>query len=169
MKNEAEFKSLFKKSVRAQKGFSLSLAAPMVVGIPDLFVVMPSYMAILLEAKWLGEINKDNFSRKVPFTAMQLNWIETCHKINPYTAMGLIGFIYNKNIHACLVAYGTPIFSQFDNTFLTTCAYSIRSKETKLFDVSAMFEKVPIPKLCTPSVINEIALQDLEAHGINTY
>lgn len=152
VKNEAEFKSLFKKSVRAQKGFSLSLAAPMVVGIPDLFVVMPGYMAILLEAKWLGEIKRDNFSRKLLFTPMQINWIETSHKVNPYTAMGLIGFVYKENIHACFVAYDTPLFSQFDNTFLTNCSYSIRCQQTKLFDVSAMFAKVPIPKLCISDV-----------------
>lgn len=158
MKNEADFKSLFKKSVRHAKGFSLSLAAPMVVGIPDLFVVMPGYMAVLLEAKWLGELNRENFSRKVQYTAPQILWIESCHKVNPYTAMGLIGFIYKKEIHACFVPYDCDIFSQFDNTFLTKCAYSVRSKETKLFDVGAMFSRVPIPRISPFSHI-------LDEHG----
>jgi len=155
VKNEAEFKSLFKKSVRHAMGFSLSLAAPMVVGIPDLFVVMPRYMAVLLEAKWLGELTRDNFSRKIQYTPMQLEWIASCHRVNPYTAMGLIGFIYKKEIYACLVVHGTDIFYQFDNTFLTNCAYSVRSKETKLFDVQYMFSKVPIPKIAPFNRVEE--------------
>ena len=150
MKNESEFKSLFKRSVTRDKGFSLSLAAPMVVGIPDLFVAMPGYIPILLEAKWLGELKKDNFSRKVQFTAMQITWIESCCKINPYIAMGLIGMYYRDDIYAVLVAYNTPEFNQFTNSFLTNCSYSIRSKETKLFDVSGMFARVPIPKIENP-------------------
>ena len=147
MKNEAEFKSEFKRSVRRYKGFSLSLAAPMISGIPDLFVVMPGYMPILLEAKWLGEIKRNKFNRKIPYKPLQLLWIQECHNVNPYTAMGLIGCIYQDKIHAILVAYGTPQFYQLSNCFLTDCAYSTISAETKVFDVQHMFSKVPIPRL----------------------
>lgn len=161
MKNESEFKSMFKKSIRRYHGFSLSLAAPMVVGIPDLFVVMPGYMPILLEAKWLGEISRERFSRKIQFTPMQLLWIKECHDVNPYTAMGLIGFKYNNHTYACLVAYGTPMFYQFSNCFLTDCAYSILSAETKVFDVPGMFAKVPIPRIpVTRKGTSEILIHD---------
>lgn len=147
MKNESEFKALFKKSVKRQRGFSLSLAAPMVVGIPDLFVVMPGFMPIMLEAKFLGEIKRDKFNKKIPFTEMQMHWIKECHEVNPYTAMGLIGFYFKDALHACLVAYGTPMFYQFSNCFLTDCSYSTQSTQTKMFDVASMFTKVPIPRI----------------------
>lgn len=119
----------------------------MIVGVPDLFVVMPGYMPVLLEAKWLGEIKREKFSKKIPFTEMQMLWIKECHDVNPYTAMGLIGFIYNTQIMACLVAYGTPMFYQFSNCFLTDCSYAPLSAQTKCFDVQEMFAGVPIPKL----------------------
>jgi hypothetical protein len=147
MKTESEFKSAFRKSVRRYKGFSMALAAPMISGIPDIFVVMPDYMPILFEAKWLGEITREKFSRKIQFTPLQLLWIGECHSVNPYTAMGLVGCIYKDKIHAILVAHGTPQFYQLSSCFLTDCSYSILSAETKVFDVPAMFSKVPIPRL----------------------
>lgn len=147
MRNESDFKSAFKRSVRRYHGFSLSLAAPMIAGIPDLFVVMPGYMPVLLEAKWLGEIKRERFSRKLNFTPLQILWIKECHEVNPYTAMGLIGFIYKDQIHACLVTYGTPMFYQFSHCFLTDCAYAPLLAQTKVFDVPEMFSDVPIPKI----------------------
>lgn len=147
MKNEAAFKKAFKLSVRRYKGFSLSLAAPMISGIPDLFVVMPGFMPVLLEAKWLGEIKREKFSRKMEYTSLQMLWIKECHEVNPYTAMGLAGFIYNNQIHACFVVHGTPQFYQLSNCFLTDCAYSKLSSTTKVFDIPHMFAKVPIPRI----------------------
>lgn len=147
MKNESEFKSAFKRSVRRYKGFSMSLAAPMISGIPDMFIVMPGYMPLLLEAKWLGEISRERFSRKVLYTPLQLLWIGECHDVNPYTAMGLAGCIYKGKIHAILLAHGTPQFYQLSSCFLTDCSYSTMSAETKVFDIPDMFSKVPIPRL----------------------
>jgi hypothetical protein len=147
MKNEAEFKSLFKRSVRAAKGFSISLAAPMLPGIPDLYVVVPGYIPVLLEAKWLGEIKREKFSRKPQFTSMQLLFLDSCHSITPYSAMGLLGFYYLDTLYACLVAYGTPMFYSFSSNFLTDCAYSALDKTTKGFKVLELFAGVPIPKI----------------------
>jgi len=147
MKNEKEFKKLVKQSIRRFKGVYIALAAPMVVGIPDAYVSLSGYIPVLLEMKWLGEIKRDKFSRQVPFTEMQMLQIKECHDVNPYSAMGLLGFIYQDQIHACLVAYGTPLFYQFTSQFVTDCSFSIYSTRTKVFDIPDMFDRVPIPRI----------------------
>lgn len=146
MKNEADFKSLFKKSVRAQKGFSLSLAAPTIAGIPDLYVIMPGYLPIMLEAKYLKDVNL-TFKRKLQFTGLQRLWIEECHQITAYSAMGLIGFKYNDTPHAVMVAYGTDQFESLTHNFMDECAYVALDKTTRLFNVLDLFSRVPIPKV----------------------
>jgi hypothetical protein len=150
MKSEAEFKALIKKSVSAQKGYSMSLAAPMMAGTPDLYIVMPSYIPILLEAKFLGEIKRTKFSRTPQFTPMQINFLKSCHDVSPYSAMGVIGFIYEEKIHCSLVAYGTPCFYTFTSDFKTQTAWVTRSDSTKKLDILDLFAKVPIPKLEVP-------------------
>ena len=147
MKNEAEFKTLIKKSVTWQKGYSISLAAPMLAGIPDLYIVMPSYIPILLEAKWLGEIKREKFSRTPQFSPMQIDFLQSCHEVSPYSAMGALGFIYKEQIHCALVAYGTPLFYNFDSTFKIDSAWVTRSAVTKRFDILELLGKVPIPRI----------------------
>lgn len=156
MKNEAEFKTLIKKSVSRQKGYSMSLAAPMLAGIPDLYIVMPSYIPILLECKWLGEIKREKFSRTPQFSPMQINFLKSCHDISPYSAMGGIGFIYDGQIHCSLVAYGTPLFYNFSQHFKTDSAWVTYSHVTKVLDIMDLFGKVPIPR------IREISIKGLE-------
>ncbi len=153
MKNEAAFKTAFRKSVRRHKGFSLPLAAPMFAGIPDMYIIMPGYMPLLVEAKWLGEISRDKFSRKVPFSPLQMLWIKECHEVNPYSALGLIGCIYHDKVHAIFVVHGTPMFYQLSNCFLTDCAYTTLNRNKggpdNLFDIPDLFARVPIPKLAS--------------------
>lgn len=157
MKNEADFKTKFKKSIKYHKGFSLSLAAPMLAGIPDLYVVMPEYMPVLLEAKWLGEITRDSFKRKLPFTDLQVEWIKQCHNICAFSAMGLIGFNYQTRIHAVLVTYGTPQFYELNqacifespNVVYMTAKYEDNpdSRGAYMFDIPLLFSRVPIPRM----------------------
>lgn len=149
MKNEAEFKSLFKKSVKIYKGHTITLAAPMFSGIPDLWVCIPGYLPVLMEAKWLGEIKRTKFSRKIPFTPMQIEWIKNCDNVCSYSAMGLIGFKYGNDslVHAALVKYGTPLFYNFTQDFLTDCAFVTISE--KMLDIVELFSKVPIPRMQT--------------------
>ena len=152
MKNEAQFKSLIKKSIRAQKGFSLSLAAPMISGLPDLYCVLPSYIPVLLEAKWLGTIERNTFKRKIPFTPLQVVWIQECHEVSPYSAMGVVGLIYKGEIHCALVEYGTELFNTFDHTFIDRCSYVTYNKDKKTLDILELFAKVPIPRIRELSV-----------------
>lgn len=139
MKNEAEFKSVFKKSVRAQKGYSISLAAPMLVGVPDLYVIMPGYCPVLLEAKWLGIVNA-KFKRKLQFTAMQRDYLKNCCDIKEGTAWGLIGFKFDKEYHAVLVTPETEHLSN-DFAYLPWTNY-----EQGKFNVLDLFCASSIPK-----------------------
>jgi hypothetical protein len=149
MKSEAEFKRIFKKSVSAHKGFSMTLAAPMIVGIPDLYVVMPTYLPVLLEAKWLGQLPDKGFHRKVPFTGLQRNWISECHRVVKYSAMGLIGFKWKGTYYSALVECGSPLFDKFTDNFYSSCAWSLYEPTKKTFDIPALFAMVPIPKITT--------------------
>lgn len=145
MKNEAEFKTKFKKSVSAQKGSTISLSAPVFPGIPDLYCIMPSYMPILLEAKWLGEVERDTFARKMQYTAMQLRWLEECDQINAYSALGLAGFKWKNAYYAVMVPCNSKFFNCIAESFLEGSAYSVLTNGK--FDVMSMFEKIPIPRL----------------------
>lgn len=149
MKNEAAFKVHFRKSVTKHKGFSLALAAPMISGIPDMYIIMPGHIPILIEAKWLGTIKKRDFRRKVQFTPLQALWLGECHKITPYSAMGLVGLIYNDKLHAVLVAHGTEQFQTMTHDFQDQCAFLSVDKEKDYFNIPELFQKVPIPRIAT--------------------
>lgn len=145
MKNEAEFKRKFKKSIKGHGGYSLSLSAPMIPGIPDLYVIMPGYLPVLLEAKWLGSIPRDKFKRKLRMSAVQTEVIRSCHGITPYSALGLIGFKWQVNHYAVLVPYGNENFESITNKFIESCAWC--NTFSGQFDVHHLFHVSNIPRL----------------------
>lgn len=147
MKCEKDFKTKFKQSVKHYGGYSISLAAPMLAGIPDLWTAVPGYLPVLLEAKWLGEIKRDKFSRKVPFTDMQKNYIKHCNEAAPYSALGLVGFKHRDTICAALVHQNNILFTQFSDLYRHGTAWVPLDKSTKLFHIPSLFAQVPIPKL----------------------
>ncbi len=144
MKDEASFKRVFKKSVKAQGGHSISLSAPMLAGIPDLYVVMPGYMPVLIEAKFFKDLPETQFKRKIPFTDMQKIWIRDCHNVVNYTAMGLVGYKIGKSVYATLKPYDCDKF----DTLTENDPYTVRLTDG-LFDVSMLFEFIPIPHIDT--------------------
>lgn len=142
MKNEAQFKTHFKKSIKAQGGFSLSIAAPMISGLPDLYVIMPGFCPLLLEAKWLGEVS-NNFHRKIGYTKLQEHYLRECCQIKDYTAMGLIGYRQN-DCYWCTLVH--PKFTHINN--LSTEQFHICISNTKeLFDVKHLFGYYSIPRI----------------------
>jgi len=142
MKNEAAFKSAFKKSVKAQKGFCLSLAAPMIAGIPDLYVVINGFIPVLLEAKWLGEVNQAKFTRKVAYSEIQKHWITECNKVQPYTALGLVGLKYGRSLYSC---YIQEVYKG-DNYISSTTEHFVNMVDSH-FDVIQLFELIKVPKV----------------------
>ncbi len=143
MKNETEFKTTFKKSIKADKGFSISLAAPTISGVPDLYVIYPGYIPLLLEAKFLKEV-PDRFSRKINYSPLQKLWLDECNRVNPYTAYGLVGFKWCGQIFCCLTPFSV---TQIDYTFATKHAHCAYDPKTKLFDIKCMFEHSYVPKI----------------------
>lgn len=141
MKNEADFKKAFKKSVRAQGGYSISLSAPMLIGTPDLYVIMPGYMPVLLEAKWLGTVGA-KFKRKLQFTPMQRDFLKECNKVKDCAALGLIGFRLDKDNHAVLVSPETENLESGTWPFLPWTGF-----EGGNFNVLDLFSVSGIPKL----------------------
>lgn len=139
--DESSFKTLFKKSVKAQGGFSISLAAPMLAGCPDLYVAMPGFVPVLLEAKWLKEC-PDKFKRTPKFTELQKHYINNCNRVHPGFAHGLVGLKYQNKIHA-LICDPNIIITQ-DHLFGSGSTQI--SKQTEFFDVKALFE-LYVPKM----------------------
>lgn len=141
MKNEAQFKTAFKKSVKAAHGFSLSLAAPMISGLPDLYVIIPGYMPVLLEAKWLGEIRAHNFNRKIPYRPLQKIWMKGACDVQEHAAMGLIGF-ERDNLKYCVLCENG--MESINYGFQCTQPYCVYNKG---FDVLSLFNSSKIPRL----------------------
>lgn len=147
MKNEAQFKYAFKQSVKAAKGFSLSLACPSISGIPDLYCILPSYVPILLEAKWLGEIDADKFSRKIKYSALQRNFLKEINKVGTNTAFGLIGFKDKGQYIAVLINHN---YDHIDQNYVFEHSNVIYKPKFKSFDVSTLLTNAGVPKLNLP-------------------
>ena len=148
MKNEAEFKSVFKKSVRAQGGFSISLSAPMLSGIPDLYVIIPGFMPVLLEAKWLGSLGR-KFKRKIQYSPLQRHFLDECNKIKVNSALGLIGFKWEDNIWASLKPRilqeeNETISSDYINEYSATICTPYTGKT---FNVVTLFAVAGVPRI----------------------
>lgn len=143
MKDEATFKSIIKKSIRKDKGYVISLAAPMISGIPDLYMLYPDYIPVLLEAKFLKEVPA-KFSRKINYSPMQVLFLEECNKVANNSAFGLIGFKWHGEYWAVLTDY---ISRQIDYTFASKFPHCLYNPKDKYFNVKNMLNMSAIPKL----------------------
>ncbi len=142
MKSESEFKTCFVNSVKAQKGYAIKLAAPTMPGLPDMYVIMPGYMPVLIEAKYFKEL-PEKFNRKIHYSDMQLMYGRKINSVQNYAMMGLVGIkSVNKTIYACLLPMQQPSISYLQ---LETCNKVTR--QNKLFDVMSLFRNSPIPKI----------------------
>ena len=113
----------------------------MITGIPDLYVVINGFIPVLLEAKWLGEVNV-NFKRKVNYSPMQIKWITDCNQVQPFTALGIIGVKYDKYSYECFIQE----VHKGDNYLSSQAKERIYYEEGK-FNVIKLFEKIGIPKV----------------------
>lgn len=143
MKNEADFKRIFKMSVRKHKGYCLSLAAPMISGLPDLYCIMPGYIPVLLEAKYLGEVG-DIFKRKIQYRPLQKFWLDGCNKIYQYAAWGLVGF-FHKNMYYCCLIH--PEYTHIDSSLNFRDLFYVSNVTKKEFNLTELFEKSCIGKI----------------------
>ena len=138
MKDEAAFKRHFKKSVTAQGGFSISLAAPILNGVPDLYVVLPGVVPVLLEAKWMKEITV-NTNKQIPLTMLQKHFLDSCNDVHPGVAHCLIGYKLNNR-------YWATLLNTKDRVVMGAgCPISILTQK-ELFNVRLMFE-LYVPKM----------------------
>lgn len=138
MKSEAEFKKHFKASVRAQGGFSISLAAPMLAGVPDLWCCIPGYVPVLLEAKWMKEITI-NTNKQIPITPIQKHFLDNCNKVHPGIAWCLIGYKFDSH-------YWAVLLNTNDRIEVGRGTAAPIAKHSELFDIKRMFE-LYVPKM----------------------
>lgn len=145
MNDEAGFKSHFKKSARKQGGYCISLAAPMISGIPDLYCIMPGFVPVLIEAKWLGTLN-DKFKRKIQYTPMQRMVLDEVNTVYPNAALGLIGFKYKGKLHSVLKPRILKETDEcIDNNMLTgSLPFCVN---TPNIDVALLFSKANVARI----------------------
>ena len=119
MKNETDFKKVFCTSVFAQKGYVLKLAMSSMSGLPDMYCVMPGFVPVLLEAKFM-KIANGTFHRKIPYSKMQQYVMEMCNK--PYggnhtVAFGLVGVQTTDVVYCLLMPPGVQVVTNKDIDF----------------------------------------------------
>lgn len=152
MRNEADFKTKFCKSVKEDKGFTIKLAAPMMGGIPDIYCIYPGYMPVLLEAKWLGDLTK-YFNRKIPYSKLQIHWMQETNKVQKHSSFGLIGFKHQDNIYCVLMDHYVENINHGFKAIHPYCMYY-----NKRLQVDNMFHTSYIP------MMNTQPLQHLTRH-----
>lgn len=144
MKNEADFKTMFRKSVRSCGGFSISLTATMMGGIPDLFCIMPGFMPIMIEAKWLGSLGP-KFRRKIQYTAQQRDFLDNCNLIKVNSAVGLIGFKQDGKTFAVLKP---RILKEENETLESTTVWNTPYVQVYgTIDVCLLFDRAGITRI----------------------
>jgi len=154
MKNENNFKTIFIKSIKYNKGFATKIAAPTINGLPDMYVIYPGFMPILLEAKWLGELKNKNFSRLIPFKDLQYYFLEETNRIQFNSSMGLIGFKFEGKIYAVLTSYPCR---QINSGFRCIWPYTTYDPSQKRFDVQYLFNHSDIPRMLHPKFTKDLS------------
>jgi len=151
---EADFKREFKKSVRHHGGFATSLPATTISsGIPDLYVCVPDFKPILLEAKLFREMHSPKFRRKIPYSALQKVFLQDLNKVQRDAGFGLVGFTLNKITYAVLV----PIeYDHLDGNFMQYCAYCTKERGEKYFNIPQLFSMLRGAKGPLHSVYTEV-------------
>lgn len=158
LRDEAHFKKLFKASVRLQKGYSLSLSAPVLPGLPDLYVVMPGYMPVLLEAKLIKNIERDTFKRKIEYSPMQLKYATEVNKVQSHAMMGLI-CIQHKSTEWCIMAQIVEGVEQRISHEMLPYLPKV-SRRAEGFDVDYLFSQTSIPRLSNDLASEPIRIAD---------
>lgn len=148
MKNEADFKNVFCKSVEKQGGYTFKIAMSTVSGLPDLYCAMPGYAPVLLEAKWIKDCGP-TFKRKIPYRPLQRDILNSANKasINSHKekliAYGLVGVeYYDGNKFCVLMPPQVQIISEED--IFRIGSRSIVNGE---IDIERLFNLM-VPKLC---------------------
>ena len=151
MKNEADFKRIFKNSVRKYKGYCISLAAPMISGLPDLYCIMPGYIPVLLEAKYLGDVG-DVFKRKIQYRPLQRFWLDGCNKVYEYAAWGLVGFHHKGMYYCCLIH---PVYDYINSDLDFKSLYYVCNISKKEFNIQELFDKSCIGKIDAQQIVEQ--------------
>ena len=102
--SESDFKRHFKLSVRAQGGAVFSLSPEHQAGLPDMYVLMPGFMPILVEAKFLKVPVGKTFNKRILYSAYQGRLLTSCWDMQPGSVWGLIGFKTKEDLfYSCLI------------------------------------------------------------------
>ena len=147
--NESILKDMFKRSVRHDGGFAESISSNIRSGLPDLLVIPQGRPPIVVEAKFIKIANIHKFSRKIDYSAMQINFMNGANKACECSALGLVGFVYEKQIYACLIH---PSYAKIDSKFRSYTSYSFVTAQNQFFDVSSMFAKLNDMKIASQTI-----------------
>jgi len=135
--SESEFKKIFKDSVKHYGGLAISLSASFNPGLPDLYVLMPGCLPVMMEAKFLKKVN-DKFSRKLKYSPLQKKFLYDSNAIQANSSIGLVGFKYKGQLRACLINHR---IDTIDQDFASYCSTDTLVGRNKIFNIPMMFMK----------------------------
>jgi hypothetical protein len=145
MRSEADFKRDFKRSIAYNhKGYVVSLAGCTISGVPDMYVVMPGYAPILIEAKFFKNELTKYFSKRIPYRPSQQFMMQRIDDVSIGTVWGLTGFKYEGQWYCTLTA---PIIHSISYLFRDTCNWCTYDNKNKRFDTEKLFATANIPKI----------------------
>lgn len=143
MNNEADFKKAFCNCAAKQGGYTFKIAMSTMSGLPDLYCIVPGYIPVLLEAKWMREVPENGkFKRKIPYRPLQQDYLTNCNRVIRGSAWGLIGLDCGENKYVCLMDPQVPIITH-DKLINPIDSMPIVGD---MVDVIGLFEGV-VPKL----------------------
>lgn len=141
MTDENSLKKLFKRSVHQQGGLAVSLTSMSNSGICDLYVIMPKFSPVLIEAKYSKEpVNRAKFSRKIKYTALQVDFMNNVNKVHDRSAFGLVFFHINGDTICSLLS---PDITHINESYVKN-PHVVVNKATQLFDVVSLFTQAGI-------------------------
>jgi len=136
MKNEAHLCTLIINSLKLQNGWGIKLPVPILRGTPDLLLNIPVIGLRVAEVKWLGDIKRRKFIRKLRVTELQKHILFENEAVTPYSSILLVGMIYNHYTYLIRCKYNE---SELTEEFKRTHAFTILGDKDKYFDICKLF------------------------------
>ena len=135
--NETEFKKKFKDSVRQSGGFAASLTGSTIGGggLPDMYVIVPGFNPMLIEAKFIKDVG-EKFTRKIDYSPLQKQFMLEANKVHNHATYGLVGLRKNNKTYAVIVPHN---IEKITHDMLGLTCTSWCGKGQKYFDVKTMF------------------------------
>ena len=165
MKNETDFKKAFCTSAHMQGGYTFKIAASMMSGLPDLYCAMPGFVPVMLEAKWIKDVD-GKFVRKIPYRPYQREVLNQCNR--PYrpfdtmVAFGLIGVHTKTGMYCRLLP---PTMEVITSEHIEYGQDGLEVIIDNKINIPSLFDKI-VPRIALITDHEDVTLQECRENGM---